>query len=137
MALSPIQLKLTQESLELHEAFVSNSFTISDLHRYAHMLSDHLRITLLQQTSQKHIYLPFRKLRSSLTCTFEENSCFESIGKAIERCAVETKTRFDVEPYPYDLSHDALLPCCPPICTVTDADAEADADTDADARVVL
>jgi hypothetical protein len=139
VALSPIQLELTQENLELHEAFLSDSFTMSDLHRYAHMLSNYLRITLLQQTFHKHIYLPSQTTRSSPTCAFEENSCFEIIGNEIESCALETETRFNVMPYPYDPSHDPLLPCCPPICMDADADADADADTDVnvDARVDL
>ena len=128
-ALPPIQLELTQENLELHEAFLSNSFTMSDsnklrnMHRrhYTHILSRQASITSLQQPSYKHTYPPSQTIRVfSSTCTFDVNSPYAHhaiVRNVIESCAVENETGFSVMPYPYDPSHDPLLPCCPSICS--------------------
>jgi hypothetical protein len=113
----PIQLELTKENLELHEAFLTQSFTLSDKKKLAAM---HVQRYIDQQFERIHHPYSTHINSSSQACgifsTCGVNSCTKS-GDVIERGIDEIENEFCVKQYPYDAAHDPLLPCCPPITT--------------------
>ena len=113
----PIQLELTKENLELHEAFLTQAFTLSDRLKLVTMHAQHYidqEVEAIQHPYSTHVNSSSRACGIFPTCGV--NSCAMS-GGVIESGIDGNENEFSVEQYPYDAAHDPLLPCCPPIAT--------------------
>jgi hypothetical protein len=111
----PIQLELTKENLELHEAFLTQSCSLSDHFKLAVM---HVQRYIDQQVEAiQHPYSTHINSSSQACGIFPfcgVNSCTMS-GGVIKRGIDQIQNEFSVKQYLYDAAHDPLLPYCPPI----------------------
>ena len=140
----PIQLDLTEENLGLHQAFLSQNFTLAEQTKIMAILS------YLNQTSSvlcPRMELPYRRphlqtylasptptpyrLPHTQTCMGSPTPSSASTicgdeplpyctvdASEAESSVVEHDNEFGLKPYPYDPAHDPLLPCCPPIVMI-------------------